>query len=269
VVAALPHCRGDVLCFLDDDDRFDPRKLSSVRSVFRRHPSVGYYHNRVQRFVTDPEARRGPVGVPARPEGPECGLVEDRRKSRELVDELFWDEGGFNASAIAVRRAVLESLGSLATELEVGHSLALFYAAAVGTWDLYFEPEALTLYRVHSANSSVPSGSPLREEYLGAVERGGAVVRDSRRIARFIESHRGRTASAPVRSVGFRTSLLRSLGSPDVSRTQLLRALAEYLSITPVRIATDQRGLFVMVALGLLSPRLPDTWLRGPASGPG
>jgi glycosyltransferase involved in cell wall biosynthesis len=270
VRAALPRCRGEILCFLDDDDRFEPRKLTSLHSVFRAHPSVGYYHNRVQRFV-DGSASAGYPSTPRRPpEGPVCGLVEDHGKSRRLVDRLFWNEGGFNASAMAVRREVLESLGPVVSELEVGHSLALFYAAALGPWDLFFDPLPLTDYRVHSANSSVPSGSDLRREYYGAVEHGGPVIRDAARIARFIETHReGRFSSAPVRSVGMRTRLLRTLGSPDVSRRQLFRQVAEYLSLTPVRLASNQRGMLAMAALGLLLPRLPDAWLRGQAPSPG
>lgn len=262
--AALPQCHGDILCFLDDDDLFEPGKLSSVRSAFRQYPSIGYYHNRIRRFTHGSLRSDVRFGGPRPgPEGPDCGLVEDRRKSRALINRLFWKAAGFNASAIAVRRDLLESLGSLFPQLEVGHPLALFYAGAISHRDLYFDPAALTRYRIHSTNSSVPSGSDVGREWRGALENGGAVIRDSERIARFIASDpRGRFSASPVRSVGLRTQLLRSLSRPDLSRTQLLRALGEYLSLTPENIVADQPGMLAMVALGLLSPRAPDGWLR-------
>jgi len=269
VLAALPRCQGDVLCFLDDDDLFERNKLSSIRSVFRQLPSVGYYHNRVQRFADGAPSSRGRhPGFRRGPEGPGYGLVADGQKSRTLVDRLFWGEGGFNASAMAVRREVLTSLGSLTSDLEVGHSLALFYAAVVGPWDLYFDPAPLTRYRVHAANSSVPIGTGLRRGVRGTTDHGQAVIRDSERIAGFVESHRqGRFSSAPIRSVGVRTRLLQSFGLPTLTRTELLRGLAEYLSLTPARIVADQRGLLAMIAFGLLSPRLPERWLRSRAIG--
>ena len=269
VLAALPRCRGDILCFLDDDDRFEPTKLSCVRAAFGRHPSLGYFHNRVQRlFSTLPPPERRNPGRLAGPEGPGSGLLEDRRKSRRRIDRLFWSGGGFNASAMAVRRDVFQSLGTLASGLEVGHPLALFFAAALGPWDLYFEPGALTRYRVHSTNRSVPSGSDVRTEYRRAVERGGSVVRDSERIARFIDSRGGRRISSrAVRSVGARTRLLRSLSAPNISRVELLQGLGEYLSLTPARVVADQRGMLSAIALGLVSPRRSNEWLRnGPAA---
>jgi len=265
ILAALPRCRGEILCFLDDDDRFEPTKLSCVRSAFERYPKVGYFHNRVQRVSQSSSGSDGWGGpeIRAAPEGPGIGLFENRRKNRGRIDRLFWSGGGFNASAMAVRREVVQSLGPLASQLEVGHPLALFFAAALGSWDLYFEPTALTRYRVHSANSSVPLGSDVRTEFRRAVERGDAVVRDSERIAQFIDSHgRGRVTSTAVRSVGARTRLLRSLNLPDLSRTLLLRGLVEYLSLTPPRIVADQGGMLAAVAFGLFSPRRAARWLR-------
>ena len=265
IVAALPRCRGEVLCFLDDDDRFEPTKLSCVCATFERHPSVGYFHNRVRRKFQArglSDAHRVEDGHDT--EGPGLGLLEDRHKSRRRVDQLFWSGGGFNASAMAVRREVLASLGSLASELEVGHPLALFYAAALGAWDLYFEPTPLTLYRVHSTNSSTPTGSDVRTEFRRAVERGRSVVRDSERIARFIDSRgQARVSSAAVRSVGTRTRLLRSLSLPDLSRKDLLHGLGEYLSLTPPRIVADQRGMLAAIAFALVSPRQARAWLGG------
>ena len=264
ILSALPRCRGDVLCFLDDDDWFEPAKLSRVRSAFERYPSVGYFHNRIRRAFQGSSPTRGQNALAlGNSEGPGLGLVEDRKKDQRLLDRLFWSGGGFNLSAMAVRRDLVRSLGPLTSELEVGHALALFYAAALGAWDIYFEPEALTRYRVHSANSSTPFGSDVRTEFRRAVERGGTVVRDSQRIARWIEAAgHGRYSSEAVRSVGGRTRLLASLGLPGLSRASLFHALVDYLSLTPGRVVADQRGLMAAVALGLLSPRRAAAWLR-------
>lgn len=259
VLSALPHFRGELLCFLDDDDLFEPGKLASVRSTFEQHPSVGYYHNRITRFVEgERPPSRPPAGAREGPIGPDVGLVRTAQKSRSMVDQLFWNAGGFNASAMVVRREVFASLGSLAIELEVGHPLALFYAAAMGPWDLFFDPAPLTRYRVHARNRSVPAGSDLRSEWRRAAENGPAIFRDSERIARFIDSDaRHRFSSAPVRSVGTRARILWELALPHPSRWTLLRALGDYLALTPHRSMFDNRGMLGLAGAGVISPRLP------------
>lgn len=263
VDTALPQCHGEVLCFLDDDDLFEPEKLASVRAAFERHPSVGYLHNRVTRFIEGPSASPiSPTRGGERPVGPDCGLIEGRQKTRSVIDRLFWDAGGFNASAIAVRREVLTSLGPLHAELELGHPLALFYAAALGTWDMYFDPAPLTRYRIHSDNRSAPAGSGLRSEARRARADGPAVARDAERIARFIDSDpRRRLSSAPVRSVGTRARLLQALGRTETSRGSLTRMVGEYLAYTPLSSMVDNRWMMGLALTGFLSPRLPARWL--------
>jgi glycosyltransferase involved in cell wall biosynthesis len=263
VLSALPECHGEVLCFLDDDDLFDRGKLASVLSTFDRHPSVGYYHNRISRFVeaSSPSQPYAP-DTRGRPVGPDCGLVEASQKTRAVIDRLFWDAGGFNDSAIAVRREVLASHGPLMAELELGHSLALFYAAALGKWDLFFDATPLTRYRIHAGNRSTPAGSGVRLEAGRARDDGAAIVRDADRIARFIDSDpHHRLSWAPVRSVGTRTRLLRALTDPETSRGALLRLLREYLAFTPFRSMVDNRGMLGLSLAGLLAPRLPSRWL--------
>jgi Glycosyltransferases involved in cell wall biogenesis len=45
VADALRYCRGEVVCFLDDDDWWAPRKLEHVVRVWQRNPGCVYYHH--------------------------------------------------------------------------------------------------------------------------------------------------------------------------------------------------------------------------------
>jgi len=40
VVDALRYCRGEVVCFLDDDDMYLPNKLETVGSAFAKNPEL-------------------------------------------------------------------------------------------------------------------------------------------------------------------------------------------------------------------------------------
>ena len=60
-----------------------------------------------------------------------------------------------------------------------------------------------------------------------------------------------------------RNRLLELLVEPGTSRSEVVRALGEFLELTPPRIAIDHRGLLGLSALGLVDPRLPDRWVAG------
>ncbi|MDH2904764.1 MAG: glycosyltransferase family A protein, partial [Methanomassiliicoccales archaeon] len=44
---AVKKAKGEILCFLDDDDLFLPNKISTVTEVFRSNPEIDYYHNAI------------------------------------------------------------------------------------------------------------------------------------------------------------------------------------------------------------------------------
>jgi glycosyltransferase involved in cell wall biosynthesis len=47
VTLAIEKAEGDVICFLDDDDRYSPWRLEVIRDKFKHNPLLIYYHNNV------------------------------------------------------------------------------------------------------------------------------------------------------------------------------------------------------------------------------
>lgn len=269
VAKALPHCQGRVVCFLDDDDLFEPEKVGAVLAAFATRERLGYYHNRSRRFGT--ASRSVPSGSfhrLARPYGPAGGWLSDGEKTRARSRALFWQGGGFNLSSIAVRRELLDPILPELERIEASHSLALFYAALLGPWDLFFDPAPLTRYRIHDGNWSATPGTELRYQWPRLEHDAPVLLRDARRIAHRVETSRDpRVSSAPVRSVEARCRLVRSFGpEPAPSRARLV-ALGQYLARTPPTIAWDQRGLVALGTWNLWDPSRPYRWLSR-AEGP-
>ena len=102
--AGVPHVRGDLLFFLDDDAKLpDPQFLRTIASMFEKDPQLGL----VQPRVVDPTGAPAPgrwvprlrTGDPGRP-GPATSLWE---------------------GATAIRRSVFEQVGGWPAEFFYGH----------------------------------------------------------------------------------------------------------------------------------------------------
>ncbi len=156
LLSAVRATRAPLLAFLDDDDEFEPERLATVVELFRAHPEVGLYRNRVR--VIDGE------GLPLPPERwreietdaefdrlGAVGFAPDAKQ--QLVDIAFRrTRSSFNSSTMVVRRALLE--GGYAEEfarLQLP-DLALLVFATVGPFGVYLDDRRLTRYRAHGAN---------------------------------------------------------------------------------------------------------------------
>jgi glycosyltransferase involved in cell wall biosynthesis len=107
---AYCECKGQVVCFLDSDDRYVPEKLERAVQAFRSHPESGFVGHRM--FRIDAVGRRLGVVVPdihppsgwygpmlvrygATPRGLACGGGQCLR--REISDLIFPVSEGFSS----------------------------------------------------------------------------------------------------------------------------------------------------------------------------
>jgi hypothetical protein len=147
------RARGDVVAFLDDDDRFHPGKLRRVREVFT-DPSVVYYHHGFRRVNAQ--------GTPVR-------SVVEVRPVRAPVDlplsrsSAAWTRrmGGFyNTSSIAVRRsALLPQLSTLRQITNAQDFSMLLLSDGRGT-AVIDGTQVLTDFRTHASQGTHYSVGP-------------------------------------------------------------------------------------------------------------
>jgi glycosyltransferase involved in cell wall biosynthesis len=166
------------VAFLDDDDRFEPRRLARVLEVVSAHPDLGYYRNRVA--VIDV------AGEPIAPHrwaahevdgaldgsGPLWVASSEKTANFPAVERLH---PLFNSSSIVVQREILS--GEMADRfLETQNpDPLLFLAGLVAPCGMFFDDQRLTLYRRHPENIT---------KTLWALRHG---FEDSRRLAEIAE----------------------------------------------------------------------------------
>lgn len=113
--AAYRECRGEIVCFLDSDDRYLPEKLETVVQAFRSHPDSGFVGHRIFRinavgrqdgvmpsFGDPPSGWCGPsiVRHGVSPRGMSFGSALCLR--REIGDSIFPVPEGFTSCADVV-----------------------------------------------------------------------------------------------------------------------------------------------------------------------
>jgi glycosyltransferase involved in cell wall biosynthesis len=156
LMRAVDHTHAPLIAFLDDDDEFEPGRLSEVLRVFREHPEIGFYRNRVRVIdgaglslppdlwrpheVDSEFDRSGPVMVPR---GSKPGLL-DLATARTHVT--------FNSSTMVVRRELLTGATAEALRGTQLPDLGLFLAAALSPFGLYLDDRRLTRFRYYGDN---------------------------------------------------------------------------------------------------------------------
>lgn len=138
IIDAFKKSRGDVICFLDDDDKFTRDKLQHVYAEFEKDPRLVFYHNNYKVINA---------------KGKIIEELSNKYRYKNIGKERFV-RAAFNNSSVSIRRKLF--VGNISdwkkTKLSID-TLALAFAVKDGG-GIKFSNDELTLYRIHGANSS-------------------------------------------------------------------------------------------------------------------
>jgi len=138
---------GDVISFLDDDDAFEPSKISRVRRAFAEDPGTVYFHNGMNlRYDSQQRAR----GLFHQRTGRDL-VIDPRNHPSAAVDRALSLSLPINLSSVSVRRSLLlNQLGAL-REITGSTDFFCFYQALSSGMRLRFTSEQLTTYYIHAS----------------------------------------------------------------------------------------------------------------------
>lgn len=148
---------GDFICFLDDDDLWEPHYLATVMSFFQRQPDTDALYTGFRIIDAD-------------------GNLLPQKGARVVVQDQMYDAlmggGWFPPLVVTVRKTCLDRVGSLDETLR-GHD----------DWDLWLRisrdnvfrgiPEALARYRIHTGGLSADFNHMLRDQKLAIAKHFG------------------------------------------------------------------------------------------------
>ena len=142
IMDSVRKCRGDVICFLDDDDIFFPGKLKTVYDYFTRYNDLSYLHNH---FVHNQNCV--PVSTGKTPEHiilNQENLHDFKRNSRKAYY--------LNNSSWSVKKAELIRAAQFISKVNLSLDVSLFSLAMSSAGKFIHIEKNLSMYRLHDKN---------------------------------------------------------------------------------------------------------------------
>jgi glycosyltransferase involved in cell wall biosynthesis len=139
----LSACTGDVVFFLDADDRWKPEYIAIVLRLLEGRPDIGFVVTNHEIFHADGGIRS--QALPSRDLGYSVALC--------LAQGGAWVGGP--TSCLAIRRSVLDQIFPVPNDKawRICADEALVYGSSLAAVRKYFLGDLLVEYRVHDANA--------------------------------------------------------------------------------------------------------------------
>jgi glycosyltransferase involved in cell wall biosynthesis len=155
--AALERVRGEVVAFLNDDDRWAPERLAAARARFANDPRLGFYATSYR--VIDEEdrplpAERDRFTAVARFAAAPGAIFRVAPDSPPEELERFVRANPGSDSTIAIRSAILRGFRQELCDLPSSVDTFMLTLGFLSGLDLVIEYRPLTLLRVHAENMS-------------------------------------------------------------------------------------------------------------------
>jgi len=142
----LRLARGEIIIFLEDDDRFLPTKIERVISRFNQRPSLIYLHNNFKEIDESGKTRSRHILKQASKEI----LIDTSNLKQRTTPALFQYFAFYNTSCISLRREPFMELLSKYPDLnESPTDLHFYFISLLSGYEIMFSNALLNEYRVH------------------------------------------------------------------------------------------------------------------------
>jgi hypothetical protein len=152
IADALKYVKGEVICFLEDDDLFVKEKLKYVYDTFQKDKSIVYINN-ARKYID--ENKRYLTKSPSKFERREKDIIirEADKKPINLLKIQQYSNPFFNQSSIAIKTSILKRFIADLKNIKFAPDLFYYFVSLV-SGDLLISTKELTLYMVHESTSN-------------------------------------------------------------------------------------------------------------------
>lgn len=150
IAQGVSECKGEFICFLDDDDEFEPNKIQRLWDIINKDPDADFIHDSILRIGED-----GSVLDP-RNSGTkfsDFSLYPDTRDYSVLSKFLRY-RGDWYLSTMCIRKSVIELILKELQETNQSLDKFIFFAALNHGKKIMMISDRLTRYRLHQSTTT-------------------------------------------------------------------------------------------------------------------
>ena len=137
---AIQLANGSIVCFLDDDDRFEENKLQTIYDLFYNNKEVVYYWNK---FTTEPTFIKEKI------DNEQILFYKGYNSVLGLGNSIR-----YNMSSISIRKDNIDAMGlQILNHIESGQDLTLFFLSLKTGGTFAIDNKKLTFYRIHTQSA--------------------------------------------------------------------------------------------------------------------
>jgi glycosyltransferase involved in cell wall biosynthesis len=256
ILEAFSFARGDIICFLEDDDQFYREKLRRVSQVFEKYGNVPlYYYN--DRFLIDGEGKMLNSRKFSRFQGgPFSGFHLIPNREAKLMRDLPF----FNNSSISISKAILEQHVEELDLLHTGPAPLDWFclvSALNSQSQIIIDNAKLTGYRIHGNQTINIKEKLMGEESIKNVAFEEQYVKD---LALLRDICRGTEHSLSVNCYISRFRLMHHLYFYR-GRLPMIKKLLIFLKGQDRLFKVDSFQIMIMSLFYLVSPNLLKTFV--------
>ena len=154
MIYGIKAAKGDIICFLDDDDIYDKFKLEKIVNIFSKNKRLGYIHNAF--CLIDESGQRITSKKYTRLyKQPHKDYYITYKNLKKFLSKITYYNGLVNLSTISIRKTIIDK-DSLDYFLSLPGNFDefVFYEFLRSQSDLFIGKDILSHYRIHRKNNS-------------------------------------------------------------------------------------------------------------------
>jgi len=152
IADALKYAKGQVICFLEDDDLFMKEKLEYIYNAFLENKNLIYVNN-ARIYIDDKgnHLEKGPFKFEKREK--DVIINDFNKKPVTLLRIQQYANPWSNSSSIAIRKVILNRFRNALYIVKFAPDLFYYFISLI-LGDLLVSNQALTKFRVHESTSN-------------------------------------------------------------------------------------------------------------------
>ena len=150
IAQGVMECRGDFICFLDDDDEFEPNKIRKLYDIIDANPDADFIHNSILKISED-----GTVIDSNTSEAPHRDFsFYPNSGDYSTLSKILRYRGDWYLSAMCIRKSVIELVVNELQETNQSLDKFIFFAVLNHGKKMMMIGDKLTSYRMHQSTTT-------------------------------------------------------------------------------------------------------------------